>query len=138
MAGGRPGGRGAVWILAGTPWREIEMKITIKETGDIKELRLVDPDTGVDWIADFVGNTGTLDDGQFEADDDGYTASRETYEWWEGVVATRQSNDNRIHALEQEHGDEAVRKVVDVGSMDLDDETNAIAQALDEAFGEDA
>jgi len=114
------------------------MKITIKETGDIKELRLVDPDTGVDWIADFVGNTGTLDDGQFEADDDGYTASRETYEWWEGVVATRQSNDNRIHALEQEHGDEAVRKVVDVGSMDLDDETNAIAQALDEAFGEDA
>lgn len=44
------------------------IKCKITETGDVRELSIIDPDTGMDWIEDLVGNTGAFRDGRFRQD----------------------------------------------------------------------
>lgn len=80
------------------------MKIIIKETQKIETLSIIDPKTGVDYISDFVGNTGALIDGQFEwnEDRDAYICDQETYDWWKEGVASNQKLVNRTHELVKE------------------------------------
>jgi hypothetical protein len=114
------------------------MKIIIKESQEAKELNLIDPETNTNWIGDFVGNTGALEDGQFVYDEetDVYAADWDTYLWWEEVVAAHQDLDDRIHELKQKHGSNAVSKAIgDAGDCDLEDRAAAINGALDETFG---
>lgn len=117
------------------------MKIIIKETNEVKELSIIDPNSGVDYIDDFIGNTGALNDGQFLWDDeddaaDAYICDQETFDWWDKVVSDNQALEDRIHALQQEHGYDAVHDaVMDSYANDLEDHADCVNQALDEAFG---
>jgi hypothetical protein len=116
------------------------LHITISDTGESKTLSIIDPKTGIDYIADFVGNHGALDNGDF-TDDDGegvYTCNRETFEWWSTVIADCQQLDERLHQLTNQHGIEAVMAALD-GAVDCDLEYYAerANQALDSAFPED-
>ena len=114
------------------------MKIIIKETQKIETLSIIDPKTGVDYIADFVGNAGALIDGQFEWNEefDAYICDQETYDWWEEVISDNQELDNRIHELAKVHGSEAVHNAIcEAGSIDLEDHAANVNRALDEAFG---
>jgi len=114
------------------------MKIIIKETSVVETLSIIDPKSGVDYISDFIGNTGALIDGQFEWDEDrdAYVCDQETFDWWDTVVTANQSLDDRIHELVKEHGSEAVYEVIHAaGSVDLEDHAANVNQALDEAFG---
>jgi len=114
------------------------MKIIIKETYAIETLSIIDPKSGVDYISDFIGNTGALIDGQFEWDEDrdAYVCDQETFDWWSTVVTANQALDDRINALVQEHGSETVYEVIHAaGSVDLEDHAPNVNQALDEAFG---
>ena len=113
------------------------MKIIIKETSAVETLSIIDPKSGVDYISDFIGNTGALNDGQFEWDEDrdAYVCDQETFDWWDTVVTANQSLDDRIHELVEEHGSEAVYEVIRAaGSVDLEDHAANVNQALDEAF----
>lgn len=61
------------------------MQCKIKETGAIIKLSIIDPESGVDWVMDMIGNAGALNDGRFEQDEDDadlYHVSREEYDWW--------------------------------------------------------
>ena len=116
------------------------MKIIIKETSAVQELSIIDPKSGVDYIGDFIGNTGALFDGQFEWDYDldAYVCTQETFDWWDTVVTDNQLLDDRIHDLIQEHDLETVYKVVYAAdTIDLEDHAASVNQALDEAFGSD-
>lgn len=114
------------------------MKIIIKETSAVETLSIIDPKTGVDYISDFIGNTGALIDGQLEWDEDrdAYVCDQETFDWWDTVVTANQSLDDRIHELVKEHGSAAVYEVINsAGSVDLEDHAANVNQALDGAFG---
>jgi len=115
------------------------MNIIIKETNAPETLSIIDPKTGVDYITDFIGNTGALDR-DFEWDDDrgAYVCSQETYDWWEQVVSDNQALEDRIHTLAQEHGLDAVYEAIaDAGYVDLEDHAVNVAQVLDEVFGQE-
>lgn len=116
------------------------MEIIIRETGKCETLSIIDNKTGVDYINDFVGNHGALDDGQFDFDADRgvYVCNQETFEWWDAVAADHQKLECRINALINEHGSEAVREVIEAaGSFELEDYAANINNALDDAFGDD-
>lgn len=106
--------------------------------GSKKELDLINPENGANWISDFIGNTGAFEDGTFTYDEekDAYIVSQDDYEWWEGIVRQQEELDERIYELKQEHGSEAVSEVVkDAADTDLEDRASAINAALDEAYG---
>ena len=114
------------------------MKIIIKETSAVHELSIIDPNSGLNYISDFIGNTGALFDGQFEWDYDldAYVCTQETFDWWDTVVTDNQLLNDRIHDLVQEHGSGTVNKVVyEADTIDLEDHAASVNQALDEAFG---
>ncbi len=113
------------------------MEIRIKETNEIVELEIIDPKTNLDFIADFIGNTGSLHDGQFEYDEDTeiYTTTQENYDWWETVVTDNQELENRLFELRQEHGNEAVHNAIgESGNCDLEKLAVRLNQNLDEVF----
>lgn len=114
------------------------MNIIIKETAAVETLSIIAPDSGTDYIADFVGNAGGFVDGQFVWDEerDAYVCDKHTFDWWADVVEANQALDDRIHDLVQEYGAEKVYEVVHAaGSVDLEDHAGNVNQALDEAFG---
>lgn len=114
------------------------MKVTIRKTEEHHTLSLVDPSSGIDWIADFIGNHGALADGQFERDDEtgGYLCDQLTYDWWAEVIADNQALEDWLHALRAERGADAVNAIVAAaGNVDLEDLAAAVNAALDEKFG---
>ena len=114
------------------------MDIIIKETAAVETLSIIDPDSGIDYISDFVGNAGGFADGQFEWDEElgAYVCAQDRFDWWDAVVAANQALEDRIHDLVQEHGAEKVYAAIhDAGSVDLEDNAANVNQALDEAFG---
>lgn len=116
------------------------MKIIINETKKVEYLSLIDPKTGVDFIADFIGNTGALIDGQFykECDSDFYVCDEPTFDWWCKVVSDNQALLYRIYDLKKERDSEAVEAVIRTANDgDLEDHAASVNNALDEAFGLD-
>lgn len=59
------------------------MKIIIKETSVTETLSIIDPKTGIDYILDFIGNTGAFADNQFNYDEefDAYICDQATFDW---------------------------------------------------------
>lgn len=115
------------------------MKIIIKETSIEEYLEIIDPRTGINWISDFIGNTGALSDGQFVWDDekDAYICDQDTFDWWSKVVYDNESIENRVYELCKKHGSDAVSEVVyGVGNVDLDQLAASVNDALNEAFCE--
>ena len=113
------------------------MKIIIKETSEIRDLSIIDPKTGCDFIADFIGNMGAFTDGQFDYDDnfDVYICDKDTFDWWDTVVTENQNLEDRIYELSQKHGLDSVYKVVnEARTVDLENHAASVNQALDEAF----
>lgn len=105
--------------------------------GKIEVLEMIDPKSKVNCATDIIGNNGGLSDGQFRYNEeaDAYECTPETFEWWKRVLADHQAMENRIAALVEEHGSDAVYEVVNgVGDYDLEDQPAAIHAALDEAF----
>lgn len=114
------------------------MKVRIKETGSLETLSIIDPASGCDYVADYIGNTGALSDGQFarSGDDDVFECDQDTYDWWSAVLDRQAAVDERVESLKQEHGWERVYKALDgVDSVDFGDQPAAVMAALYEEFG---
>lgn len=124
--------------IAETGAGEKIMNIIIKETGEKHTFEIIDPNNGVDWIKDFIGNTGARDDGQFVFDDDKdvWLCDQQTFDWWDDVIGQYQEMDNRIYTLKKEHDADQVDTIVaDNGGYDFGDIPGHVMAALDEAFG---
>lgn len=114
------------------------MKVFIKESATAETLSIIDPKTGVNYVADFIGNTGALADGQFVWDEerDTYVCDQKTFDWWSSVITAQQALDYRTRELINEHGPKAVHDVIHAaGGVDLEDHAANVNRALDEAFG---
>jgi len=114
------------------------MKITIKETGETKELSFINPKSGVNHASDLIDHQGAFVDGQFEQEkgSNTYVCSQDTFDWWHKVVTDNQLLEYRIHNLIEEHGMEVVHDILDKASnVELEDHAAEVNQALDEEFG---
>ncbi|GBF73035.1 hypothetical protein PA598K_01320 [Paenibacillus sp. 598K] len=114
------------------------VKVIIKETGALETLSMI-ASNGTDAAADMIGNHDGFgsESWQFELDSDTgiYTANQETYDWWAKVLTENEELEERIEALKEEHGSEAVQEVIEsAGSVDLEDHAANLNKALDEAF----
>lgn len=111
------------------------MKIIIKETGAKQELSIIDPNTGCDYTADFIGNVGGFRDFEYSEDEDAYKTTMDAFIWWEKVISDNQALDYRIADMKEQHGADAVNDVIAGVSVDLEDHARAVNTALDEEFG---
>lgn len=114
------------------------MNCIISETNERKNLEIIDPSTRIDYVVDFIGNFGDLDNFVWSEDHDAYKVSADTYNWWSRVLQEQQALEDRIHALRQQHGSDAVYAVIeDMPSVDLEDHATVLHRMLDEAFNDD-
>lgn len=112
------------------------MQVKIIETDEVKTLTLRLPDSGVDFVQDFIGNGGGFENKDFTHEtDDVFKATAQAYKWWNKVISDQQELVDRIGQLKEEHGSEVVNEVLEsVGGHDLEDDAAVVNAALDEAF----
>lgn len=114
------------------------LKVQITGTKEIRELSMIDPSTGADYVQDFIGNYDALADGQFIWDEEAgaYQAEQDTFDWWSEVISAQNALAERIAELKKEQGSDEVEAVVAAASeVDLEDHAAAVNKALDEEFG---
>jgi len=87
------------------------MNIIITETNERTDLTIIS-DNGVNWVADLIGNTGALSDGQFvwSEEENAYIASQHTYDWWARYISDSEATDAEVEAL-------ATKLGVDIGDV---------------------
>jgi hypothetical protein len=116
------------------------MKVKIFETGKLIDLSVFDPTTGVDYSADLIGNTGALNDGQFELDPAGYhLATQETVTWWQTVITDIGKTDEDITSLAETTGltEDVIRERITADfTGDLEDERRDALRTLAEIKAE--
>jgi hypothetical protein len=116
------------------------MRILIKETMAIEELKLISPDNGINYISDFIGNAGGFlnQDFSYHHELDVHICSQENFDWWKKVIEDNQILEDRIFDLKLEHGSQKVMDVlVNVEADDLESSCAIINEALDLVFGEE-
>ncbi len=116
------------------------MQVRIKETGAVNTLSIIDPKTGCDYIADYIGNTGALNDGQFTRSeiDEMQECDTETYAWWVSQVERQTAANERMAALAEKHGSDAVFAALqDAYSGEFESEPEEAMAAMDAEFGAD-
>ncbi len=59
-------------------------KIMIEETKKVEEITIIDPKSGLDWSADFIGNNIVNPEYEYveSEDDDLMVMSQEDFDWW--------------------------------------------------------
>lgn len=123
------------------------MRIIIKETGEEKCLSLIDHQTGCDWVADFIGNTGAIGyPGQndasiniwFDPETEAFFADSENFTWWENVVSEMQEFENKKYDLAHKYGIDAVHDAIgDSMLCDIEYQASNGLTALRDAFPDD-
>ena len=98
------------------------LNVLIKETNQVKSLSIIDPKTGVDYIGDFIGNTGAFsrEFEKIENDTAEYQTTEGDFEWWENVVATAQEADNLIFENHDLITDDERTELDNVNENDID------------------
>ena len=114
------------------------LNVKIKETGDTETLSLIDPKTGCNYIADFIGNTGAFYR-EFERieDENGtyYLITQDDYDWWSNVIAMQEKSDVlQVEFLENHSYDDLLELLSKADYNDLDtrleNEIELLTQAL--------
>lgn len=101
------------------------------------ELVLVNPGTGLDYSADYIGNT---EHGMPKNVEGYYIATAEDFAWWSSQIERQQAADNLIHEYETKYGRQAVSEWLDgyhIAEYDLELQPEWIKRAL-QAFDDDA
>lgn len=98
------------------------LNVLIKETNQVKSLSIIDPKNGVDYIADFIGNTGAFgrEFQKIEHDEADYSATQADFEWWENVVKITQEADNLIFENSNKITDEVREELDNINESDID------------------
>ena len=73
------------------------MEIRIRETGQTKDISIVDPRNGVNWIGDLIGNFGGWDYIGWNDNLDCYETDKETFDWWADLVERYEAADNAVY-----------------------------------------
>ena len=85
------------------------MRFYITDKNVYEELELIDPKTGIDWICDFIGNSGAVGDYiKYDDEKGAYLIDSENFEWWKNVVAEMQLFELMSYKIEKVYGYDAV------------------------------
>lgn len=110
------------------------MQVIIKETNQAATLTLIDRKTGVNYVADYIGNTGALGR-EFERIGDDWYISQDDFDWWDAVIAKQQqSNDLQAEYLETHSYDELIELLKQLPACDLEDLVSQEIELLQEAI----
>ena len=129
------------------------MKLKIDETGEIRELSIIDSKTGCDWVADLVGNAGCFVNGMLKTDpvdDQVWVISSSDYDWWADYISQYEADEDAIadflSAIAKKYDDEKYEQIKDElytaiqGSDDYDEhhriKKSALADFRAEYLGE--
>ena len=98
------------------------LNVLITETNEVKSLSIIDPKTGVDYISDFIGNTGAFGRKfeKIENDAAEYQTSEGDFEWWENVVEVAQEADNLIFENSDKVTGEVKEELDNIDTSDID------------------
>lgn len=106
------------------------MKIYITDSKMTANLSIIDPKTGVDYITDFVGDSG---DFVYDEDREAYCCDLATFVWWDRVTDDHQALNNRVHALSQKYEEGVVTQALEQAqAVGLEDQPAAFNAALDD------
>lgn len=109
------------------------MQVKVAGEDGVRELSLIDPDSGVDFVQDFIGNNGGLD--YFHYNGDEHECSKDTFDWWKKVIDDQQKLVDRIFDLKEEIGSVFVNDAFEsIPDCDLEDHAAVVNAALDEAL----
>lgn len=87
------------------------MKLLIKETNEIKELRCIDPKTGVCWLGEIMEQYDAIKGFEIDAGNGAYVISGEDYDWWEGYAANWERDEQEMLGLVAEYDGAAVYRI---------------------------
>lgn len=104
----------------------------IKETGETKTLSLIDPKTGHDYIADFMGNADGLV-GLARAEDD-YIINQCDYDWWLDVVEATQKADNLEFEYKDSLSDDVKEELYQANFNEFDEVASAKIAIIEKAI----
>lgn len=112
------------------------LNILIKETSEIKTLSVIDPHTDVDYIIDFIGNTGAFfrEFERIEHDDATYQTTQSKFEWWKNVISKAQEVNDLMYANPDIHTDELLKQFENIQSNDLDDHIEGMLEIIKNAI----
>lgn len=77
------------------------MDIKIKETGQVVTLSIIDKNSGVDWIADLIGNSGTIL--EWSDDENCHLADQETVDWWRQYISDTDRTEAEAESMAQKY-----------------------------------
>lgn len=100
--------------------------------GEEKTLEIL-TDKGIDWSADFIGNTSH----GMEIDDEGrYIATQEDFDWWQKMIAKWEKMEEIVANYKERFGRDEVDQVINdiIGGYDLEDQPGRVIDALKDAF----
>ena len=103
------------------------MEIKIKETGEVEELNIIDPKSGLNWIGGMLDNADAIDWQKIEGEEVA-TMSQEDYEWWVDYVSSYQEADNKLNEYKR---DDQQKILEAVGSPEFNDWPAAVMFAID-------
>lgn len=110
------------------------MKIRIKETGEVKDLTIIDRKTGCEWTADLVGDDDCI---TYNRALEVYETDQESYEWWDDMIDQLEHAEDVKQEYIEEYGEDAVAETLAQYNTptDLEDQPAATITALEDAFG---
>lgn len=106
------------------------MKYIITGTNITGDMNLIDPETGTNWIADFIGNHSQEETVTNEDNEIVFTTVQDR-DWWKDVVEAHDCLYQYQHVLNGIYGSDAINKVLSkVPCLDLDDYPWVALEAL--------
>jgi hypothetical protein len=112
----------------------MNMDIRIKETGELKSLSIIDPQTGCNWEIDLMGNHDA--DMIYDDDEGVYIMDHETFDWWDDLLARYQTADYKLNetrcGVDNPESLDAYLVDMAVGSCELDNYPEALTAAIND------
>jgi hypothetical protein len=106
------------------------MQIFNTDTQAIETISITNPDSGVEFTRDLIGNAGGFDNFGWDDDREMHACDQSTFDWWADVVGKYQVLEDLEHSLKQEHGSDAVNKVLEDSGCGYNDFADVPAIAL--------
>lgn len=110
------------------------MKILVNN--QVETLSLIDPNTGCDWVNDFIGNAGGFNQFVWNDELDVFICTEEDFYWWKNIIEQQQSLSEKIYSYSKKYGYDAVMNVINDYDVEFEDYAAIICDALDEVFSE--
>lgn len=108
----------------------MSVKIKNIDTNEIVEIKMIDPPTGTDWAADYIGNANDPNL-QFACHEDHkYEADEKTVEWWTKQCAAYEAANNRLYNVCRDNDVSPEAAWRDIAA-DFEDEPRAMQDVAD-------